>query len=235
VFEDGRVAGVRGRDLGAGATVTERAPIVIGADGLSSIVARGVNAPKYNDRGALTCAYYGYWSGVEVEDAELYARPGNMIVTAPTNDGQVVVVVLWPNGEFHRVRSDIEGHFLAALELAPGLAERVRYGTRTDRFRGRTTSAGATSSRPTASRARSGSPVCNRRHPSASSSSERCWATRSRPIASSARSPGRSRQRSSSRRTTSLGSCRLPTLWASRPVESGHRSGSPGETSDLFC
>jgi flavin-dependent dehydrogenase len=136
VFEDGRVAGVRGRDLGGGATVTERAPIVIGADGLSSVVARGVDAPTYNDRGALTCAYYSYWSGVEVDIAELYARPGNMIITAPTNDGQVVVVVLWPNGEFHRVRSNIEGHFLAALELAPGLAERVRQGTRTDRFRG---------------------------------------------------------------------------------------------------
>jgi flavin-dependent dehydrogenase len=136
VTDGERVTGIRGRDLDSGATVTERARIVIGADGLSSVVAREVGAPKYNDRGTLTCAYYSYWSGVEMDAAELYARPGRMIVAAPTNDGQVLAIVLWPNGEFHRIRSDIEGHFLEALELAPGLAERIRNGTRSERFRG---------------------------------------------------------------------------------------------------
>ena len=126
VTDGDRVTGIRSRGG------TEHARIVIGADGLNSLVARGVGAPTYNDQGTLTCAYYTYWSGVEIDGVELYPRPGCMIVAAPTNDGQVVTIVLWPNAEFHAIRSDIERRFLEALELAPGLAARVRRATRSD-------------------------------------------------------------------------------------------------------
>jgi flavin-dependent dehydrogenase len=130
VTDSDRVTGIRSRGK------TEHARVVIGADGLNSLVARGVGAPTYNDQGTLTCAYYTYWSGVEIDGVELYPRPGCMIVAAPTNDGQVVTIVLWPNAEFHAIRSDIERRFLEALELAPGLAARVRRATRSERFRG---------------------------------------------------------------------------------------------------
>jgi flavin-dependent dehydrogenase len=130
VTDGDRVTGIRSRGK------IEHARIVIGADGLNSLVARGVGAPTYNDQGTLTCAYYTYWSGVEIDGVELYPRPGCMIVAAPTNDGQVVTIVLWPNAEFHAIRSDIERRFLEALELAPGLAARVRRATRSERFRG---------------------------------------------------------------------------------------------------
>jgi 2-polyprenyl-6-methoxyphenol hydroxylase-like FAD-dependent oxidoreductase len=137
LFEGGRVVGIGGRSAG-GAHVTERAKIVIGADGMNSLVARGVGATAYNVRPTLTCAYFTYWSGVEMEGVELYPRPGRMIVTSPTNDGRVVTIVFWPKEEFRRVRSDIEGHFLEALELAPGLADRIRGAQRSERFRGTT-------------------------------------------------------------------------------------------------
>jgi 2-polyprenyl-6-methoxyphenol hydroxylase-like FAD-dependent oxidoreductase len=133
--EGERVTGIRGRPVG-GSAVTEQATIVIGADGMNSLVARSVEAPTYNEHPSMTCAYYGYWSGVEMEGAELYSRPGQMIIAARTNDDQVFVIVYWPNAEFHRVRSDIEGNFLNALELVPGLAERVLGGARSERFRG---------------------------------------------------------------------------------------------------
>jgi 2-polyprenyl-6-methoxyphenol hydroxylase-like FAD-dependent oxidoreductase len=126
----GRVAGIRSRGR------TERARIVIGADGLGSMVARTVGAPVYGDQGTLTCAYYTYWSGVEMDGVELYVRPGNMIVAAPTNDARVVTVVFWPNAEFPSVRANVEGRFMAALELAPSLAARVAGAQRSDRFRG---------------------------------------------------------------------------------------------------
>ena len=135
VTEGGRVTGIRGR-IGGGPTVTERAPIVIGADGMNSFVARSVQAPKYNEQPALTCAYYTYWSGVDIDGVELYPRPGRMIIAGPTNDGQTMTIAYWPNADFHDVRSDIERHFLEALELAPGLAERIRGGTRSERYRG---------------------------------------------------------------------------------------------------
>jgi flavin-dependent dehydrogenase len=135
VWDGSTVTGVRGR-AADGATVTEKARIVIGADGRNSLVARSVQAPVYGAEPSLTCAYYTYWSGVEMAGAELYPRPDQMIVAAPTNDGQVVSIILWPHADFARVRTDIEGHFLHALELAPSLNERVRNGTRADRFRG---------------------------------------------------------------------------------------------------
>jgi 2-polyprenyl-6-methoxyphenol hydroxylase-like FAD-dependent oxidoreductase len=132
--EDGRITGIRGRAAG-GAAVTERARLVIGADGLHSLVARRVQAPAYDARPPLTCAYYTYWDGIPHEGAELYSRPGGMIITGPTNDGQTIVIVYWPRAQFHEVRANIEGSFLAAVDLAPGLAERLRQGAR-ERFRG---------------------------------------------------------------------------------------------------
>ncbi|HEX2507100.1 MAG TPA: NAD(P)/FAD-dependent oxidoreductase [Miltoncostaeaceae bacterium] len=133
--EAGRVTGIRGRAAG-GATVTERARIVIGADGMRSRVARAVGAPAYGARPGRTCAYYTYWSGLPLDGAELYPRDGRMIIAGPTNDGRTIVTVFWPRDEFHRVRADIEGSFLEAAALAPSLAERMRAGRRAERFSG---------------------------------------------------------------------------------------------------
>lgn len=130
-----QVTGIRGHAAG-GATVSEAARIVIGADGLHSRVARRVGAATSNVQPVFTCAYYAYWTDVPVQGAELYARPERMILAGPTNDGRTMVIVYWPVAAFPEVRTDIERHFLAALDLAPGLAERVRGGTRAERFRG---------------------------------------------------------------------------------------------------
>jgi flavin-dependent dehydrogenase len=132
--DEGRVTGIRGRV--GGATLTERARIVIGADGLHSLVARRVQAPAYYAHPARTCAYYTYWNDVPLSGAELYPRPGRMIIAGPTNDGQAIVIVYWPRNQFRRVRADIEGSFLEALAVAPDLAERLRAGDRSERFRG---------------------------------------------------------------------------------------------------
>jgi flavin-dependent dehydrogenase len=135
VMENGTVSGIRGHAQG-GAPVIETAPIVIGADGIHSIVARSAAAPEYNVQPAMTCAYYSYWSGLPLDAAELYPRPGNMIVTGPTNDGQSLIIVYWPVDAFGVVRTNIERHFLTALEQAPSLAERARAATRAERFKG---------------------------------------------------------------------------------------------------
>ena len=129
------MTGIRGRARG-GEPVTARARLVIGADGMGSVVARGAGARSYDEHPARTCAYYAYWRGVPMDGAELYPRDGRMIVAAPTNRGEVVVIAFWPNAEFARVRADREGAFMDALALAPSLAERVRAGERSDRFRG---------------------------------------------------------------------------------------------------
>lgn len=136
LIRDGeRVTGIRGY-AARGESVTEEASIVIGADGLHSLVARSVQAETYNVQPTLTCAYYSYWSDVPVDGVELFSRPGRMIAAGATNDGQTLIIVYWPTSLFHEVRANIEAKFLEALGLAPGLAQRVREGRRSERFRG---------------------------------------------------------------------------------------------------
>ena len=130
-----RITGIRGHAVG-GATVSEEARIVIGADGLHSRVARSVHAPTYDVRPTYTCAYYTYWSDFPVAGAELYPRTDRMLIASSTNDEQTLVIIYWPVADFHAIRADIEGNFLKALDLAPALAERARAGRRSERFRG---------------------------------------------------------------------------------------------------
>ena len=135
VMDGDRVTGIRGRSRG-GPLVHEEARIVVGADGARSLVARTVGAPTYEEQPASSFAYYTYWSGVPVETAELYPRPERMVIAAPTNDGLTLTIVYWPEAAFDEVRADVEARFMQALDEVPGLAERVRAGTRVDRFRG---------------------------------------------------------------------------------------------------
>jgi flavin-dependent dehydrogenase len=133
--ENGRVVGIRGREKN-GALVTERARLVVGADGMHSLVSRAVGAAEYSAHPALTCGYYSYWSGLAAEGMELYPRDGRFLVAMPTNDNLTLVAAIWPRAAFHRYRADIEGNFLKTLELAPGLAARVHRGRREERFAG---------------------------------------------------------------------------------------------------
>jgi len=134
---DGKsITGIRGRDAN-GATITERARIVIGADGARSLVADAVKAPIYFDRGMLTCNYYTYWSGVQHEGVELYPREGRTIVVDKTNDGLSMICIVFPKEEFDQIRSNIEGEYLRTIqENAPALFERLRNAKREERFAG---------------------------------------------------------------------------------------------------
>ncbi|MBI3303773.1 MAG: FAD-dependent monooxygenase [Deltaproteobacteria bacterium] len=135
IDEGERITGIRGRTAG-GAPVTEQARIVIGADGMHSLVAHTVHAATYNTKPSLACWYYAHWSGVPLEGAEVYQRDHRLVGALPTNDGLVLIFVGWPHQEFHEFRADIKGNFLKTLDLVPGLAARVRNGMQVERFMG---------------------------------------------------------------------------------------------------
>ncbi len=135
LFDDDRVSGVACRG-NTGSPVNERARVVIGADGMRSLVARAVNAPEYDVRAPLGCFYYSYWSAIPLDGIRFGTREGVAAGLLPTNDGLVCVVEVWRNSEFAGIRTDIEGNFLRSLELFPWHAERVRAGRREDRFHG---------------------------------------------------------------------------------------------------
>lgn len=136
VLDGDRVTGIRGRSKG-GAEVTERARVVVGADGLRSFVARSVQAEQYNDRPQLLCGYYSYWSGLPMDGRfETRVRDMRGFAAAPTNDDLTLLVGGWPYSEFEANKSDIEGNYLKMFEQAPDFAERLRGATRETRVVG---------------------------------------------------------------------------------------------------
>jgi 2-polyprenyl-6-methoxyphenol hydroxylase-like FAD-dependent oxidoreductase len=132
--EAGRVTGIRGR-TGA-AAVSERATVTIGADGRNSLVARLVAAPAYEETPTLLCYYFSYWSGVPGEGQEIYDASQRLVFAFPTTGGLFAVFAAWPIAMFPTVRADIEKSFLSAVDLFPGLGERLRQGRREERFYG---------------------------------------------------------------------------------------------------
>jgi len=136
IVKDGeRVTGIRGRGLD-GIEITERAKIVIGADGLHSLVAKAVHAPQYHTKAALTCSYLTYFSELPTEKISIYVRDTNFIAVFPTNDNKTCIGIQFPRDELRSFRANIAGNFLRVIELVPELAERVRNATRVERFLG---------------------------------------------------------------------------------------------------
>jgi 2-polyprenyl-6-methoxyphenol hydroxylase-like FAD-dependent oxidoreductase len=134
--EDGRVSGIKGRSKSGGVT-TERARVVVGADGRYSVVAEAVRADQYNEKPQLLSAYYTYWSNFPIDGRfETYIRPYRGFALAPTNDGLTISVGGWPYSEFEANKKDVEGNFLKLFDLVPDLAERVRGAKREAPFAG---------------------------------------------------------------------------------------------------
>jgi 2-polyprenyl-6-methoxyphenol hydroxylase-like FAD-dependent oxidoreductase len=136
VSEKGRVTGIRGHRKGE-STITLHARVVVGADGHHSLVARSVDPQQYGEKPALQVSYYTYLSGLPMDGrVEVYLRPDRGIGAWATNDDLTVVIGGWPRSELPTNRKDVEGHFLATLELVPDFAARFRAGTRETRFVG---------------------------------------------------------------------------------------------------
>ena len=137
LIEEGQVTGIRGHAKG-GATVTERARVVVGADGKNSLVAKAVRPERYNEVPALTPLYYAYWSGLPLDAFETYIRAEDHRGwgAIPTHDGLTCVVQGWPQSQFQANRKDVEGTYMKSFELAPEFAERMNGAKRETRFVG---------------------------------------------------------------------------------------------------
>jgi 2-polyprenyl-6-methoxyphenol hydroxylase-like FAD-dependent oxidoreductase len=141
LMEDGAVIGIRGKDTDA-TMVTERANVVIGADGRNSFVAKAVRPEQYNDRPAVSPAFYSYWSGVGSSGFEVYVGERCGMAAFPTHDDLTLVIVGLPEDDFSAGRRDVAGIFMRAIEQAAPLADKMRTGQRVERFHAATDLAG---------------------------------------------------------------------------------------------
>ncbi len=125
LVEDGRVCGVRcGAD---GAQL--RAPLVIGADGRRSTVARTVGAlePYRVARSGRAC-FFAYWEDARPQWRNVAAqwREGRELGTAfPCEDGLVLCLVQPPQDRAADFQGDLEGAYRRTIASMPELDERL--------------------------------------------------------------------------------------------------------------
>ncbi|WP_333766545.1 NAD(P)/FAD-dependent oxidoreductase [Streptomyces sp. IBSBF 2435] len=130
----GRVVGVQGRHRQG--SFTERAHLVIGADGMRSAVATLAEAPYTVVDPRLTCAYYTYWQDVPA-GLELYEGPSTWTAAVATNDGLTLVLAYFPQDRFERVRTDAQRAYLEHVRAtAPALYDRMDGKEPAERLRG---------------------------------------------------------------------------------------------------
>ncbi|HEX6116183.1 MAG TPA: NAD(P)/FAD-dependent oxidoreductase [Solirubrobacterales bacterium] len=127
VFDGGRVAGVRleGPD-GEGEL---RAPLVVGADGRSSGVARrlGVAEPYRSNPNQRACAF-AYWRDREAGPREVASqwREGSELGTVfPCDGGDALVLLMPPVGRGAEFRADPQGAYERTIERMPGMRARL--------------------------------------------------------------------------------------------------------------
>jgi flavin-dependent dehydrogenase len=135
----GRVTGIYGHDR-AGAAIDLGGRYVIGADGLSSRVARSASAAITQRRPAGGAAQYAYYAGIPWAGMELFVAERSFAGVFPTHDGQACIWVGTPTDAAKAARRRAGSREEAFGELlarsAPQLAERLRHARRTSPVQG---------------------------------------------------------------------------------------------------
>jgi 2-polyprenyl-6-methoxyphenol hydroxylase-like FAD-dependent oxidoreductase len=135
VWDDGRVAGIKGHGRD-GRAIEERATIVIGADGVQSIVAKAVSPPDYDTIPPLATYYYSYFSGFEIDDIEQHIRDYDGVACFPTHGGLTLIATVWSSSKFKEVRADIEGSVRQVQASMPSVADRLTRARREEKWVG---------------------------------------------------------------------------------------------------
>jgi 2-polyprenyl-6-methoxyphenol hydroxylase-like FAD-dependent oxidoreductase len=106
------------------------APIVIGADGVRSRIARLAGAPVERAGRFASASLYGHFEGLAPDGYHWYYRPGLSAGAIPTNGGRTCVFASLPPARFAReLEGDRDALFRRILEEAsPALAEAIATG-----------------------------------------------------------------------------------------------------------
>ena len=134
---NGRVRGVRWKE--AGGEMEATAQVVVGADGLQSLVAKQVNAQVEKIEPVNRAMYYAYYRGVEANDgpaAEFHFRGDNLVYCFPTDGGLALLAASVPIARFAEFKGDPEGSLDAELRSMTALKERIEKAERAGSVKG---------------------------------------------------------------------------------------------------
>ena len=132
----GRVAGVRVEGDGDGGGYAIEAPLVIGADGRGSTVARLTGARSYNSVAGERLACWAYYEGVSSpEPTTFFAQRWDeeYLIACPCDGGLFLVVVIPPVERAGRFAADVGAAFDAHVALCEPVAAVVARGRRVGR------------------------------------------------------------------------------------------------------
>jgi len=119
--EDGKVVGIDATG-GDGERVQVRAPLVVGADGKHSLVARAAGAATYRERTAGQCAFHAFWSGTGHRDVEVFIADRRVCIVFPTHNDQAWVVCARPMAEWDVFKADHVAEYHRQIGEFPELA-----------------------------------------------------------------------------------------------------------------
>jgi 2-polyprenyl-6-methoxyphenol hydroxylase-like FAD-dependent oxidoreductase len=106
-----------------------QAPLVIGADGRFSIVARLVGAKDYNVRASYTTLYYSYCEGIDLtglgEIAFVPSDNHRLVVFSHTGEGVQVISAFFPVAQYRQFQDQPAAELRATWERAPLLRGRL--------------------------------------------------------------------------------------------------------------
>jgi 2-polyprenyl-6-methoxyphenol hydroxylase-like FAD-dependent oxidoreductase len=137
VEADGRVVGV-GTEVD-GEELRVEAPLVVGADGRRSTVARAVGARTYNVSPNERFGFWAYYEGAVWSPPAtilLLRWDEEFLVACPADAGFYLVSVMPPLERLQSFRADVEGSFDAHVARCPRLAEMLSGARRVARPRG---------------------------------------------------------------------------------------------------
>lgn len=125
LYEEGRVAGVVVRST-EGATSTIRASLVVGADGLRSVVARKLGRRKHGSPARVGfVAHVAAVDGIGAE-AEIHVTSEGYVGLNPIGGGVVNVGLVVSRDRARKAGGDPAAFFYRMLDRFPGVAGRVR-------------------------------------------------------------------------------------------------------------
>ena len=134
IFDDERVCGVQGKTR-SGGRFSERAAIVIGADGPASIVARAAKAREYDCAPIAQTALWTYYVDVPIDHFVLYSREHAGAFAFPCNDGISVIAANLTYANFLQQKADWDRAFHDMVDyVAPGISGMLERGTQVDRI-----------------------------------------------------------------------------------------------------
>lgn len=119
-----RVTGIDAVDR-AGTTFTATAPVVVGADGKQSFVARAVGASKYRQRAAGMFGFFTYYQDLACDALEVWQSLTHLVIFFPSHGGETWVALAQPARAAAVFKADPEGEALLHLDQFPDASDRL--------------------------------------------------------------------------------------------------------------